>query len=140
MKNCFLILLVLACVLVPRSSAEETVSAPVEVGGGELFTPTGGAFPKSEPNSNASTTVWSWPNEVFYPNQGKMYVAGQGCPSGRSPAGCGCLNGDFNVPVVAQAAVTTRRVSGGSCMCTYWLPAGFPPTTGFTIQVHTSCL
>ena len=139
MKACSLILLVLAC-LVPRSSAEETVSAPVEVGGGDLVIPTDAAFQKNDPKSNASTTVWSWPNEMFYPNQGKMYVAGQGCPSGRSPAGCGCLNGDFNVPVVAQAAVTTRRVSGGSCMCTYWLPAGFPATTGLTIQVQTSCL
>ena len=81
---------------------------------GELFTPTDGASPKSDPNSNASTTVWSWPNEVFYPNQGKMYVAGQGCPSGRSPAGCGCLNGDLNVPVVGVFRGTVTALSSST--------------------------
>jgi len=79
------------------------------------------------------------PNQAFSPNQGKNYVAGQGCASGRNPTGCGCFNGDLNVPVLTQSAVSTRLVSTGSCQCTYYLPAGFAPTAGFTITVQNIC-
>ena len=134
---CFVLVLVVgyaAADLVPVA-----VSSSIDVGGGEAVVeavPAGNVVPNATADK---LTAWAWPNQAFSPNQGKSFVAGQGCASGRSPTGCGCFNGDLNVPVLTQSAVSTRLVSTGSCQCTYYLPAGFAPTAGFTITVQNIC-
>jgi len=134
---CFVLVLVVshaAADLVPVA-----VSSSIDVGGGEAVVE---AVSVANAVSNAAAdnlTAWAWPNQSFSPNQGKNYVAGQGCASSRSPTGCGCFNGDLNVPVLTQSAVSTRLVSTGSCQCTYYLPVGFAQTAGFTIMVQNIC-
>jgi hypothetical protein len=122
--------------------------ASTGAGSGQLLSPTNAStidLSLSSPKAGVlertgATTVWTWPGESFLPNQAKTYIAGSGCPGGAAPTGCGCGNGDFNVPVMVQALATTRVVpGGGSCMCTFYLPAGFPPSAGFTIRVQNMC-
>lgn len=128
------------------TAADMTVSPAADAGAGRPVTveaaPTNSsAAPKAGSlECTNTTTVWTWSNEAFQPNQAKTYTAGAGCPGGTAPTGCGCGNGDYNVPLLAQELVTTRAVAGGgSCMCTYYLPAGFPPSAGFTIRVQNVC-
>lgn len=135
----------LATLAALAAATDPLVAAATNAGSGQPWTTSGAGVDVSALKAGGlectnATTVWTWPGEAFQPNQAKTYIAGAGCPNGAPPTGCGCGNGDFNVPVLAQELITTRVVPGnGSCMCTYYLPAGFPPSAGFTIRVQNVC-